>query len=299
MGISELWLEENETDACQSACRHFIYGSKNNYRKEIPMPIITISRGSLSGDDQLANQLGARLGYKVISREVILDAVRDYGIAECELLDGMEKPPSFWQRLTHKKARYLLAIQAALAEEIQEGNVVYHGHAGHLLLAGLPNVLKLKLIAPMDFRVRNAMSANKMSENEATDYIRAIDEKRRNWVRLLYNVEWSDPSLYDMVINLEWMTMGSAVEMISDLVSHKEYRNQAAGSQRLKDFALETRIRARLAFKSDLHYDSIGITVQRGRINLEGEYFERHQEDVIEFVKNVEGVKEVDRKSVV
>ena len=46
------------------------------------MAIVTISRGSLSGGAKLARQLGETLACKVLSREVIIEAAKTYGVSE-------------------------------------------------------------------------------------------------------------------------------------------------------------------------------------------------------------------------
>ncbi len=63
------------------------------------------------------------------------------------LRNALEKPPSFWDRFSHKKYVYLTIFQAALTEEVRAGKVVC-GHAGHLLLRGVSHVLKPRALSP-------------------------------------------------------------------------------------------------------------------------------------------------------
>ncbi len=64
------------------------------------MAIITISRGTFSGGKRLAACLGATLGYRVISREVLVAAAERYGVREETLVKGIESPPTFWERFS-------------------------------------------------------------------------------------------------------------------------------------------------------------------------------------------------------
>ena len=86
------------------------------------MPIVTISRGILSGGEQLAKNIGDKLNYPVVSRKLLLKTTKKYGVTEDELLEGLEKPASFWERLTHHKDHYILAAEAILSEMLEEGN---------------------------------------------------------------------------------------------------------------------------------------------------------------------------------
>lgn len=57
------------------------------------MPIITISRGTLSGGEALANLLSARTGYPVIGLEVIKDAATRFGISESAISKQLSQGP--------------------------------------------------------------------------------------------------------------------------------------------------------------------------------------------------------------
>lgn len=256
------------------------------------MAIITISRGSLSGGAQLAQQLGQRLNAKVISREVIVEAAKKYGVSEDDLADGLATPPGLWDRMTHHKERYILAIQATLAEMVQDGNTIYHGHGGMFLLKDLSRVIKLRLIAPMEFRIRSAMAEFKLSREQAVRHIEEIDDKRAKWVRLLYGVEWADPCLYDMVLNLEHVSIETACELVVDIVGRKEFRRTNELVRERKDFALAARVRAELTFHSGFPDHGVLLTVRHGQLRLSGPYHDRHADEVVKFVRNIPGAAE-------
>src|SRR4030042_5674130 len=113
------------------------------------MPIITISRGTLSGGEALANLLSRKTGYPVIGLEVIKEAAPHYGISESEISKQLNQGPRVIERLLGDKRRiYLVAVQSVLAERALQGDFIYHGLAGHFLLHEVPNVLKLRLVAP-------------------------------------------------------------------------------------------------------------------------------------------------------
>ncbi|MFH1808181.1 MAG: cytidylate kinase family protein [Pseudomonadota bacterium] len=257
------------------------------------MAIITISRGSLSGGDRFAALLAERLGYQTISREVLVEAAQKYGVNEKRLSEEMHNPPKFWERFAGHRERYLLAVQATLAEMVENGNTIYHGQAGQFLLKGLSQVIKLRLIAPRDYRATAAMEQRKLSRDEALRYVDDIDEQRRKWVRYFYNADCSDPSLYDMVINLEQMSMESAVDLVHQLASRDSYAFTEARKQELHDFVLTTRVRAALEFNSNFPENAVRVQVRAGTVFLSGTYYEKHHQDIDTFVKKLRGVGEV------
>ena len=60
------------------------------------MSVITISRGSFSGGKTLAECLAARLGYRCVGRETIVERAAASGVSHEELLDALLKPRGFW-----------------------------------------------------------------------------------------------------------------------------------------------------------------------------------------------------------
>jgi len=219
------------------------------------MAIITISRGSFSGGVMLADCLAAHLGYRSIDRDVIVQrAVRNQdGVSEQELHDAILKAPGFLEHFKHKRYRYLALFQAALAEEVRTGNAVYHGNAGHLLLPGGP-VLRTRVVAPLEFRIPMAMARLKCGRGEAASYIQRVDRERRKWTQYLYGVDWCDPSLYDLILNLEQVGLQQACEVIANLARQRSFEATPESQAWMDNLALATRVKARVAWHGCHHH---------------------------------------------
>ena len=90
------------------------------------MPIITIYRGTFTAGEEIANRVAQSLGYRCVSRKVLLEASRSYGISEAKLNEVLEKDAHWWERWLQDMRPYRAALQAAMCEIAQEGNIVYH-----------------------------------------------------------------------------------------------------------------------------------------------------------------------------
>ena len=211
------------------------------------MSIIAISRGTLSGGEALAKGVAERLGYRCVSREVILEAAWAYGVPADELLSAMEKRPPLWERLAGKRTTYLTFMRASLCEHARGGNLVYHGYLGHLLLPGIAHVLGVRVIADMDFRLQAAMQQQHLARPAAIAYLEKVDKERRQWTRFLYDVDWDDPHLYDVVLNLSRVSLSAACETVVRLASQAEFQPTAASVKAMEDLALSSRVSAELA----------------------------------------------------
>ncbi len=260
------------------------------------MAIVTISRGTFSGGSRLASCLGTTLGYRVISREVLAEAAQEYGVLEETLLEGLRDAPSFWDRFRVDRQAYLAVITAAACRIVRDDNVVYHGHAGHFLLPDLDHILRVRVVAPLPQRVAEAMAAHGFDRHEAEDHIRRLDEERSSWTRFLYRVDWQDPTLYDIVLNLEKITVEAACRLIAELVGRPELAVTSEGARKLADHHLVAHVRAKLFLNPRIAAaaDRIEVTAADGEVELSGLLpDERTREHVLATVEAIPEVRSI------
>ena len=144
------------------------------------MTIITISRGSNSRGKEIAEKVAAELGYDCVAREALLEASKEFDIPEAKLVRAVHDAPSIFDRLAHGKEKYIAYIQDALVHRVQQGNVVYHGLAGHFLLRGISHVLKVRITADIEDRIAVVMERDKVDRKAAMQILKHDDEQRRN-----------------------------------------------------------------------------------------------------------------------
>lgn len=235
------------------------------------MSIITISRGTASGGQALAERAAAKLGWPCLSNEVIVEAARRYNVPEPELVKAFEKAPTFWEKLTASRRVYLTFVQAAMCEYAERGNLVYHGHAGHALLPGIHHVLKVRLVAPLDYRIRAVMERDpRLDRKGAMRYIDHVDDERTSRMRYLFDVDWRDPYQYDLVLSLDKLTVESACDLVIQAVQWEQFQPTDASRRALHHLALSSRIRAALDAHPQLSPYDIGVDVEDGVVTLSG-----------------------------
>ena len=235
------------------------------------MAIITVSRGSMSGGAEFAQCLARRLGYTCLSREVVTQAAENIGVPEDLLVRKIEKSAGVWERLTTDRRLYLVAVQSALADACISGDLVYHGHAGHMLLKGMPAVIKVRLIAPMAMRIRAVMAQQNLGYTAARDYIRNVDQERIRWTKFIYGVDWRDPGSYDLVINLADMSIDSACAMVAAVAQLPSYQSTEVVKKTLRDFALACRVKLALAVSAGSRGITFNVRADDGRVEILGE----------------------------
>ena len=260
------------------------------------MSVITISRGSFSGGKMLAENLAEELHYRCIDRDVVVErAIASSNISQRELQAALDKPPKLLERLRHKRYTYLAVTQAALAEEVCDGRVVYHGNAGHLLLKGGGPVFRVRITAPMEFRITMAQQRLALGRQEVIEYITKVDEERKKWTAYLYGVDWTDPTLYDMVINLEYIDLEAACDMVAGAVKRQKcFQFDDRCRAAMQDLARASRVRANIALNPPTHGLELEITAVGGELRISGKIASVDQiEEIVRIARQVEGVEQV------
>jgi cytidylate kinase len=258
------------------------------------MSIVTVSRGTYSRGRDVAEKLAQRLGYECISREIIVEAAKEFDIPELRLVEAMQDPPSILDRFTYGRERYLAYFQAALLHHFQKNNVVYHGLAGHFLVRDVAHVLKVRIVAEMEDRVRLMMERKGVSEEQATRFVKRVDETRRKWSVHLYNIDTHDPTLYDMVIRIKKVTTDDAVEIIRHTVGLDRFQPTAESLQAIDDLALAAHVKVALIER----HPQVQVAANFGEVyvTLEGAG-SREEDEIREVAAGVPGVESVEISS--
>ncbi|MCP4108426.1 MAG: cytidylate kinase-like family protein [Desulfobacteraceae bacterium] len=238
------------------------------------MAIISISRGCYSHGRLIAEKVAQQLGYECVNREIILETVSQFNISETELLKSLEEAPGFINKLTHGREKYLSYFRAALLEHVKKNNVVYHGHAGHLMLPSVRHLLKVRIIADMNLRIQRLQQKENLFADEAEKKLFKEDAKRYEWTKLLYNKDIRDSSLYDLVLHIGSFSFEDVCDLICTAASTKSFTPLAEDEQMLRDTAVSNHIHAALQNICDAvvtcHNGNVRIQVLPTKIRKSG-----------------------------
>ncbi len=258
------------------------------------MQMITIYQGASGSGQGLAEAVAGKLGYRCVGRTELVEAGRQYGISEAKLNDIMEKSPRWWECLLQNMRPYRVALLAAFCEIAAEEKVVYHGHLGHELLSSLPQVLKVLLTAPIEMRIQQVASREHLSDEQAREYIEAIDKARSRRLKSMFGTDWRDPSRYDLVLNLGRMNLKSATQTIVEASKLEEYQPTASSESEFLDLSLKARVHASLVASKEFPGALFEIHADNGHVHVSGTLqFWISEERVVQAVKKVPGVNGV------
>ena len=248
------------------------------------MAIITISRGSYSKGREVARQTAQRLGYEVMSRDVLVEAAGFYNIPEVKLVRAIHNAPSILERFTLGKQSFLACVRSTLANRALADNLVYHGLAGHLLLRGISHVVNVRIITDIESRVAEEMQRENIDHAEAMAILEKDDNERRKWTQSLYGVDPWDPSLYDLIINIKNLTVDDAVDLVIDTVGRKCFETTPESQQAMADLSLACSIKAALVVEENL---DVAVTSDYGNVLIYTKLGQRQTNRLSEKVQNL------------
>ncbi|HEY7540706.1 MAG TPA: cytidylate kinase-like family protein [Methylomirabilota bacterium] len=220
------------------------------------MAIVTISHQLGSGGNVIARAVADRLGYQCIGGEILAKAAQVYGLAEDRLTRLGEAKPSVLDRLGLEAQTYIAVMQNAVLDAALADHVVLVGRGGQWLLRDIAHALRVRIIAPLDERIRRLQDGmatqvgGEASARTARDalerLLRRDDADKLGRMRYLYDCDLNDPLLYDVLINNRGADGGAATEAIVSLAHRPGAEPTAASMQRLVDRAVASRVRVAL-----------------------------------------------------
>ena len=200
------------------------------------LPAVTISRETAAGAVTIAKMVAERLDRTEESDEQCPWAVFDRNLAE-KVLEDHNLPTKLKQFMPEDAIspvddvlEELLGLHPSQWTLVQHtietvvrlatlGNVVLVGMGANLITARLKHVLHVRLVAPLDGRLRHAEQYYHLSPKDAVEFVRKHDLARRRFVRRYFNADIEDPLGYDLTINTGQFGFAETARIIAEGVA--------------------------------------------------------------------------------
>jgi cytidylate kinase len=260
------------------------------------MAIIVVSHQMGAGGPEVGRALAQRLGYRYVDQELLLDAVRRYGLAEEKLSHLDESKPTIFERFDTETRHHITVLQTTLLELAELDNAVFMRGGGQWLLRGADHVLRVRLIAPFEHRVKQwikrvaEMTGETPNQRAAADFVRRDDAEKSGRMRYLYEVDIADPMLYELIVNTEKLKYDAVVEMVESLVRRPEMQTTEGSRKLVASRALASRVQVALANHPETRRYRITVEAHDGVVTLEGT---AALERAVEVARTVPGVSDV------
>ena len=166
------------------------------------MAILTIARKYGSGGREIGQAIAGQLNYDYIDRRRILDDMRAEGKQwedRAKYFD--ENYPNLWERYDWSFRGFVALNQSYFLRYALKDKAVIMGRGGNFLLKGIPFVLGIRVIAPIEKRIEKVMEKEGVNSENAKWLIEKADHEIARAIYLIYGRDWDNPAEYEMVFN--------------------------------------------------------------------------------------------------
>ena len=262
------------------------------------MSIIAIFSGSFCLADDITREVSARTGHRLITDDEIITAASDHsGMSASKIRRAFSARSSVFNKFTQEKERSIVASRLAVAEVVDDDELILAGFCGHLIPRSISHVLRVLLIADIKFRIAGAVRAQSLSEKEAARLVASYDEDCSVWTETICGQ--SDPwaaELYDIVIPVDKSSIAEATDLIADNAASDILQPTQNSRRAVADFGLAARTEAVLAGEG--HHVTVSasggnvvLTINKHVLRLS-----RLEEELTAIATKVPGVKSVETK---
>jgi cytidylate kinase len=217
------------------------------------MATITISRQVGSGSYEIATRVAKLLGYRQFDKRLIIKVAAEMGLSENEVVDFSEanyRAAGFLDRLLGRRSEPVAKVstrkrdstgaEALTVEKLDEascidltrtairaahkqGSLVILGRGGQAILKNRPDVFHVRIVAPLDVRIRRIQAEKKgFTAEVAREWATEQDRKTAEYLKRFFGIRWDDPMLYDLVINTAKLEPEMAAQFIANAVAQVE-----------------------------------------------------------------------------
>jgi cytidylate kinase len=263
------------------------------------MTIVAISREMGSGGYEIGAAVAKALQFEYVNRQILLEAAHAHGVPEAELIAAVDHRLSLWERFDEEKRRYLAFLEAAYYAFAERGNLVTASRSGPFFVRDVTHALKVRIMAPVEVRVRRVMAQERLDAKAATAKVRAYDREMSARIDYLFGVDWTRPEHYDLVINTSDDTWEFYTDLLVAAARHPRYQPTEASRRKVGDLSLAAQVRAILAADPTTQNLNLEVSARAGHVTLKGVVFSPVVlEAAADIAKRVPGVTGVSREAV-
>ncbi len=200
-------------------------------------PCLLISRECASGGGRIARLVGERLGWGVFDGELVDEVARLAHERQRLIASVDERFVSVWEHTWQEVLLrtgavdhvYLYWLRQVILSIAHHGNAVIVGRgAQHLLPPQC--ALRVRFVAPIEFRARAAAEAGQLPIKDALAKVKAADVAREAFIWKTYHTRADSPFNYDLIVNTGDTGIPAATEIVLGALAAKLGVHAAAGN---------------------------------------------------------------------
>ena len=257
------------------------------------MAVICVFNGIYAHCEEIIDRVGKELKYRNIDQELIQKVGSQFNLSVKKIEQTHTGTLSPFSKFTNEREKNTAKIKLSLAELLQDDNLVVSGYACHLIPRSITHMLKVCVIANMDYRIKLAVQTDKLSEKAASAIIHKDDRCKSDWTDFLLGSHPYKDELYDIVIPTQDYTVEDSVRLIVEQATGDAVKTTNLSKNAAKDFLFAAKIQLHLANEGHFPevYAEAGIVTLL--INKYVYRLERYENELKKLAGKVDGVMKV------
>lgn len=216
-------------------------------------PVITISREYGCEANRIARVLVGRLNerpagpmkrqlWKYLNKEILEESGKVLGLRGEQVeqrIQNHDSDPfsalfsSLGQHYDISDHKIIDTVSERMLAYAKKGNVIMVGRGGSVITGDMNNILRIRLVAPFEWRAAMLSSKMNISQKDAEKLAIKMDANRKSWVEHLSGKKYN-ASVYDLIINVKSLSDQEIVQMILQLMESRGYINPASKQESMK-----------------------------------------------------------------
>lgn len=177
------------------------------------MYFVTLSRQMGAEGTEIAKLVAKELQYDFYDTEDIEKKATELGFL-ADIREVNDKPPSPLKLFYPWQPEiYLNHLYTVIYDLTRRGNAVILGRGGNILFRPIPQALHVRVIASQETRISNLVARGHQREDAVTAMEKS-DYERASFFWFAFHRDWYDPELYDIVLNMDNLTVRVAADTI-------------------------------------------------------------------------------------
>jgi cytidylate kinase len=261
------------------------------------MYFITLSRKMGANGSEIAGRVAGELQYYLYDTEAIETTAREMGFLK-DVQDIDNKVPSFFERfLSARPQMQVDRLMAVIYELASRGNALFLGRGSHILLREFPCAMHVRVTASLEKRILNLVDRGFQRE-AAVRELRRTDHERAAFIKFAFGVDWDNPELYDLVLNMDHLTVPLAADIVTHMATTEEVKARSMDAmQSLAMMGLARRAEAALIEKGFTPPYICVSVVEPCKVRLTGTVGVPWEKTNVErIVKGVQGITSIDNQ---
>lgn len=184
-------------------------------------PCLFVSRETGAEGGEIARRAAESLRWDLLDKEVLNELSSKYGTSRI-MLDAVDEKKVDWltdllngwlEGKGFSQLAYVHRLRRLFVAAAKRGDVVIVGRGARFMLPRRAG-FSVRIVAPLDERIRRIAARFGKSSDEARDYVLRMDKLRSNFLQSFFHHDVSDASIHDLVINTEQLGIENSVDLL-------------------------------------------------------------------------------------